>query len=160
MQSVLIVGVLTHFKCKHQSCEALCCWLVKWLPACCLHTCAMSADVSLSPPTASRCCGKQLADYRAAPGRYQSSLSQFYIVNGVWTMKLYTNYDDPPVALAVNDVLWISQRRAGASTDKQMVRQSKKLDQMDPLIMWHSCIPAHIYEPELSSKRYAYTQLI
>lgn len=61
--------------------------------------------MSLSPPTASQCCVKQLADYRAAPGRYRSSLSQFNIVNGVWTMKLYTNYDDPPVALAVNDVL-------------------------------------------------------
>lgn len=108
---------------NHWSCAALFRWLVSWLPACILHTCTVSADVvSLSLPTASRCSVTQLADYRAAPGRYCSSLSQFYIVNGAWTMKLYTNYDYPPVAQAVTHVLWISQHRAGGSMDKQLVR--------------------------------------
>lgn len=92
----------------------------------------MSADVvSLRPPTASWRSPQQLADYRAALGRYCSSLSQFYIANGVWTMKLYTHYDDPPVALAVDDddVSWISQLVA-RQTSGQMVSQ-KKIKRLD-----------------------------
>ena len=36
-------------------------------------------------------------------------------------MKLYTNCDDPPVAQTGDGVLWISQHRAGASADEQLV---------------------------------------
>lgn len=50
-------------------------------------------------------------------------------------MKLYTNYDDPLVALAVNDVLW-------TSTDTQMVRKKRK--------DFH----AHMYKPAVSPKYY------
>lgn len=107
MQSVLIAGlILTHFLMQTPELRGVVLLVgFNGCLRCFVHTCTMSADVRLSPPTASRCCVKQLADYRAAPGRYCSSSSQFYIVNEVWTMKLYTNYDDPPVALAVNDVL-------------------------------------------------------
>lgn len=74
--------------------------------------------MSLRPPTVRWRCVKQLADYCLAPGRHCSSLSQFYIVNGVWTMKLYTNYDDPSVTLAVCDVLWLSQHTAESRSRK------------------------------------------
>lgn len=61
MQTVFIAGViLSHFQCTGmRRCVALFCWLVKWLPACFLDTCMMSAEPSNSEPVLCK----------AAPGR-------------------------------------------------------------------------------------------
>lgn len=67
---------------------------------------------------------KQLAEYSAAPGSHCSSLSQSCTVNGVWTIKLYTIYEDPPFARAVNYVLCSSQHSAACPTGNQRKRNT------------------------------------